>query len=235
MKKVRVALVLVVVLTLFIGAEAFAGAVFDRIVKKSELTVGTSADQVPFTVKTKDGKIIGLDADIARLMASAMGVKLNLVSMPFSKLLPALEAGKVDIVISGMTITPKRNMKVIFAGPYYVAGKGILTKRKTLAMKQDLSEMNRPDFKVVALKGSTSQMFVEKAMSKSKLVPTQKLNEGVILLIEDKVDALVADYPFCMVTAYRNQDKGLVAIENKYSYEPLGFALPPNDVFVIGQ
>ena len=114
MKKVRMALLWVLALTLFIGTEAFAGPVMDQIIKKKTLTVGTSADQVPFTAKTKDGKIIGLDADIAQLMADAMGVKLNLVSMPFSQLLPALESGKVDIVISGMTITTKRNMKVVF-------------------------------------------------------------------------------------------------------------------------
>ena len=230
MKKVRVVLVLALVLTFFVGAQAFAGEVMDRIIKKGVLTVGTSADQVPFTVKNKAGKIIGLDADIARLMAGSMDVDLNLVAMPFSELLPALEAGKLDIVISGMTITTKRNMKVIFVGPYYVSGKGILTKRKTIAMMEDPNDMNKSNFKVVALKGSTSQIFVETAMGKSKFVPTQTLDNGLKLLIEDKADALIADYPYCVVTAFRHKDKGLVSGEAKLTYEPLGFALPPNDI-----
>jgi len=230
MRNVRVAVVLTLMLTLFIGVNAFAGEVLDRIVKRGELIVGTSADQVPFSVKTKSGKIVGLDADIAKLMAGAMGVKLKLVGMPFSQLLPALEAGKVDIVLSGLTITPQRNLKFAFIGPYYVSGKGILTKRKTLAMMKDPSEMNRSEFKMVALKGSTSQLFVENAIPKAKFTAVSTLKEGVDMLIKGKVGGLVADYPYCVITASRFQDKGLVSGEAKLTYEPLGFAIPGNDL-----
>ena len=48
-----------------------------------------------------------------------MGVKLRLATMPFSELLPALEAGRIDMILSDMTMTPERNMKTAFAGPYF--------------------------------------------------------------------------------------------------------------------
>jgi polar amino acid transport system substrate-binding protein len=84
--------------------------------------VGTSGAQPPLTATSKKGEIIGLDVDIARAIAAAMGVKLKLVPMPFAELLPALEAGKVDMILSGMTITGERNRKAAFLGPYLVTG-----------------------------------------------------------------------------------------------------------------
>jgi ABC-type amino acid transport substrate-binding protein len=61
----------------------------------------------PFTMATKKGEFVGFDVDIARSMAYRMGVKLKLAIMPFSELLGALEKGKVDMVLSNMTITPR--------------------------------------------------------------------------------------------------------------------------------
>ena len=78
--------------------------------------MGTTGKQPPLNRTDKDGKVVGLEVDLARLIDGAMGVKTRFWTMPFAELLPALEAGKVDMVISGMTITPLRNSKAAFAG-----------------------------------------------------------------------------------------------------------------------
>jgi len=126
MKKITVITMVALALSFLTAVSAPAGAVLDRIVQKGELTVGTSGNQLPFSVTTKEGDIMGLDADLATLMAAAMGVKVKFNTMPFSELLPALKAGKVDVVLSGMTITPERNLKVAFVGPYFISGKSII-------------------------------------------------------------------------------------------------------------
>ena len=117
MKRTFGFVVLLCALSLVFALTASAGPVLDRIVQRGELVIGTSGTQPPMTVTSKKGEIIGLDADIAKAMADAMGVKLRFVTMPFAKLLPALEADQVDMVLSGMTITPKRNQIVAFVGP----------------------------------------------------------------------------------------------------------------------
>ena len=233
MRKARVVIAIALVCTLLFAVTVQAGPVLDRILTKGELVVGTSGGQPPLTAKTKDGKIIGLDADLAGLMAGAMGVKLKMVDMPFPELLPALEAGKVDVILSGMTMTAKRNLKVAFVGPYYVSGKGILTKVETVAKIQNPAEMNVPSFTLVALKNSTSQVFVEKLIPRAKLIATKTLVEALDLLFTNKADALVADYPYCAVTAYRYQAKGLTAGSARFTYEPLANALPDNDLLLL--
>ncbi len=132
------------------------GKVLSRVLKRGELRVGTTGNQPPFSVKTKDGDLIGYEIELATLLANAMNVRLTFVEKPFSELLPALENNEVDIVMSGMTITPERNLKCAFIGPYIISGTSILVKTSRLPMLDELGEINQPTVKIAVLKGSTS-------------------------------------------------------------------------------
>jgi polar amino acid transport system substrate-binding protein len=207
--------------------------VLDRILAKKELIVGTAADMAPLNMTTKEGQIIGVEADLAGLFASGMDVKLTLKPMRFNDLLPALEAGQVDMVLSGMTITTPRNLKVAFAGPYFPSGKSILVKKSNVDSLNELSKMNHPDKVLVALKGSTSQLFVERLVPKAKLVATDNYEQSVAMIRNDKAVAMVADFPFCLISAYRYRQEDLVTLKKPLSYEPIGVALPANDPLLV--
>jgi len=169
----------------------------DHIQKKGELVVGTTGDMPPLNMTTKDGEIIGLEPDIAKLIADGMGVKLRFEKLPFSKLLEALENGKVDIILSEMTITAKRNLKVAFVGPYFISGKSVLAKTEKIKSIKSISDLNNSETKVTALKGSTSQLFVETNMPDAKLITATNYDKAVKMVIDGKVDALIAGYPIC--------------------------------------
>jgi len=233
MKRAQVIVVFFAALSLLTSISASAGPVIDRILKRGELVVGTSGDQPPLTVKTKEGNIIGLDVDLAKIMADAMGVKLRLETMPFPELLPALQAGKIDMILSGMTITAQRNLRVAYVGPYYISGKGILARSQTIASYQDAAPINNPAFTLVALKNSTGQVFVETLIPEAKLILTNTLEEALNFLLKDKADALIADYPFCAVAAFRYKEKGLIAGPARFNFEPLGIALPEGDPLLV--
>jgi polar amino acid transport system substrate-binding protein len=230
MKKAIV--VLFLILSLIFAVNASAGQSLERILKKGELVVGTSGSQPPMTAVTKKGEIIGLDADISRAIAAAMGVKLKFALKPFAELLPALEVGQVDMVLSGMTINPKRNQKVAFVGPYYVTGKGLLAVADKYAALREATGLDTPDVTIAALKNSTSQEFAESLISKAKLVLTDSYDEAIDLLFKGKVDVLVADFPFCALTAYRYRDKGLFAGKSPLTFEPLGIAMAEDTLLI---
>jgi polar amino acid transport system substrate-binding protein len=232
MRKVICITTLVSVLVLSFVAGAQAGNILDRILKKNELVVGTTGTQPPLNATTKDKKIIGLDADIARRIAAGMGVNIRFKTMLFPDLLPALYADKVDIILSSMTMTPERNLKVAFIGPYYISGKGMLTKTQTIAALQTAEGLNNPEIYVATLKASTSQAFVEETAPRAKLMGVKSYDEGLDLLFEDKVDVLIADFPFCAFTAFRYQAKGLVAGQSRLTFEPLGIALKEDTLFI---
>ena len=232
MKKKFTIFLLISVLTLTVVQNATARSAMDRIIQKGELVVGITGTQPPLNATTKDGKIIGFDADIAKLVATNMGVKVKFAAMPFAKLIPALQAGQVDIVISNMSMTLERNLKVAFVGPYYISGKGILTKEQTISALQEADGLNRPQFKVAALQNSTSKIFVEKSAPNAQLVTTSSYDEAVELLLQDKINALIADYPFCAFTAFRHKEEGLVAGQSKLTFEPLGIAVREDTLMI---
>jgi polar amino acid transport system substrate-binding protein len=207
--------------------------VIDRILAKKELVVGTAADMPPLNMTTKEGQIIGVEADLAALFASGMSVKLTLKPIPFNDLLPALEAGQIDMVLSGMTITTPRNLKVAFAGPYFASGKSVLVKEANVDSLDELSKINNPEKVLVALKGSTSQVFAERFVPKAKLMLTDNYDQAVAMVRDDRAQAMVADFPFCVISAFRYREEKLVTLKKPLSYEPIGIALPANDPLLV--
>ena len=209
-----------------------AGPVMDRIVAGKKIVVGTTGAQPPLNATAKTGEIIGLDADIAKLIADNMGVAIEFKTMPFAELLPALTANKVDLVISSMTVTPERNMQVAFIGPYFISGKGILTKTKHIDALQGAAGINQAQFKVTALKNSTSQAFVEKEAPKATFVPADSYDQAIDMLFSDTVDILIADSPFCALTVFRFPGKGLTAGQDRLTFEPLGIAVKDDALLI---
>jgi polar amino acid transport system substrate-binding protein len=203
--------------------------VINRIQQRGELAVGIAGEMPPLNMTTKDGMVVGLEPDLARYMAQAMGVDLRLQKMPFPELLPALEAGKVDMILSGMTMTPKRNMKVAFVGPYFLSGKSFLTKTETLLSVTEPGQVNKPDTILTALEGSTSQTFVEELIPEAKLITVQNYDQGIQMVIQGKAHALVADYPVCVVSVFRYPEAKLSSLMTPLSYEPIGVAISSND------
>jgi polar amino acid transport system substrate-binding protein len=238
MRRARVVIVLIVALAFLFGCsqqivKPTPTPVLDRILQKGELVVGTAASMPPLNMTTKKGEIIGFEIDLARMMANAMGVRLRLETMEFSRLLSALENGKVDMVLSGMTITPARNLKVAFVGPYFISGKAFLTKIETIAKAEEATEVNSPNVRLTALRGSTSQYFVEQVLPKVQFVPAKDYDEAVKLVIQGKVQAMIADYPICVVSVYRYPNEGLLSVITPLTYEPLGIAVPSYDPHLV--
>ena len=232
MKKVLTVTVLLCAALFLSITTTQAGPVMDRIMANGKIVVGTTGAQPPLNATSKTGEIIGLDADIAKLIAANMGVAIEFKAMPFAELLPALTANKVDLVISSMTVTPQRNMQVAFIGPYFISGKGILTKTTHLEALQAVAGINQAQFKITALKNSTSQRFVEKEAPKAKFVPADSYDKAIEMLFRDEVDILIADSPFCAFTAFRYPDKGLTAGQDKLTFEPLGVAVTEDALFI---
>lgn len=232
MKKKAGVFIILLAVSLALALPASAGSMLEAIRQKGELRIGTTGQQPPMTATTKKGEIIGLDADIAKAMATAMGVRIQFVVTPFDDLLRALKDGRVDMVISSMTITPGRNMEVAYAGPYYISGKGILANGERYAEIQEADGLNVPEVKIAALKDSTSQTFVEALMPKAKLTLTPSYQEAMALLSDKKIDVLIADYPFCAFTAYRYPEKGLLPGRSPLTFEPLGIAMREDPLLI---
>lgn len=95
---------------------------------KGVLKLGTAAVTEPFSFVDASHAVVGLDIEIASLVAQKLDMKLEVVNMEFGAMIPALLSGKVDMIAACITITEERAKKVLFSEPYYVGGIAALVK-----------------------------------------------------------------------------------------------------------
>jgi len=227
----RVALVLIA--SFLVIGQVSAQVTLKSIQKKGEITIGMTGVQPPYSLESIDGELMGFEVDLAQILAQAMHVECKLVKMPFQELLPALEKGEIDAVMSGVTMTVERNLKNVFIGPYAVTGKTLLTKTSVIDRINSTNLHDTKNLSLVALKGTTSEDFIKKYIPEADVKYLESYDEAVQMVIDGRVDALVADYPICALSALRHQSKGLVCLEEPVTIEPIGMAINTVDPILI--
>lgn len=135
-------------------AQEAAGGVVDQVKSRGVLRVGLS-QFMPRAMLDKGGKLVGFDVDVANKVADDLGVKLELVQTAWDGIIPSLLLGKFDMIISGMIITPARNLTVNFTVPYATDGVGLAANKKLAAGFKGIEDFNKPGVKLTVRRGAT--------------------------------------------------------------------------------
>ena len=136
--------------------------VLEQIKKNKKLVVATSPDYPPFEFMVSEGgksKIVGADIDLAQKIADKLGVELEIKAMDFDALLPALQAGKVDMVITGMTPNEKRKKAVDFSDIYFKGENAVIVNAKDAGKFTSEDQLKKA--KLGVQKGSTQETYVK--------------------------------------------------------------------------
>jgi polar amino acid transport system substrate-binding protein len=233
----RLALLFIVVSVFTLGSSLCqsvnAGEVIDRIKTSGELVLGTPGDFPPFSVTSDQGDLIGFDISLARELAKSMNVNLRIVRLPFSELIPNLESGEVDMIMSGLSITPRRNMQIAFVGPYGNSGQAFFGREEIVDSLSEPLDLNREGLKIAALLETTAELTVRTVLPKVESIFTQSLDQALIMLLNDDIDGIISDYPFCKVSEFRYRDRGFSVYEKILSYEQLGIGVSADDPLFI--
>lgn len=181
---------------------AFAD-VLDDVLDRGTIRVGV-AEFAPWTIKTKSGDLIGFEVEVARKIASDMGVKPEFTVYEWEKIIPALQQGEIDLIAGGMAITPGRALQVNFTQPLAQTGVMLATNTKKTVNIDSLKDLNNEDviITVVAdtLAMSVAQTFFNKA--NIKVHATSALAEKDV--IEARAHAYVATAPEVNFLALKN-------------------------------
>jgi polar amino acid transport system substrate-binding protein len=201
----------------------------ESIVKRGELRVGFDAGYLPFEMTDKKGRYVGFDMDIAKELAKSMGVKFVPVNTDFDGMIPALLTDKFDIIISGMTVTQERNLKINFADPYIVVGQTILIPAENADKIKSYRDLNDPKFTVVSRLGTTGEQATKRMIPKANYKSFDKEADGALEVLNGRADAWVYDFPFnVLFKAQQGKDK-LVHLDEAFTYEPLAFGIRKGD------
>lgn len=209
---------------LFASTVASADSALDNILKSGELKVCFEAGYVPFEMKTKDGRFIGFDIDIGKHMARSMEVKFVPVNTAWDGIIPALQTGKCNVIMGGMTITAPRNLKVMFSDPYIEIGQTVLIKPALKDTIKSYRDLNDPKYTISSQLGTTGAEAAKKYLPKAKLDLFETSADGVLQVANGKADAFVYDLPYNALYVSQHQEK-VVHLDQSFTYEPLGWAI----------
>ena len=226
---------LAVVLALAVGAPLSAGELQQKLVRESTIeqiarrgTLRVGMDIfVPWAMKDKKGELIGFEIDVARRLAADMGVKVEFVPTKWSGIIPALAAGKFDVIIGGMSVTPKRNMKINFTRPYYYTSQGLLANLEK-CRGFSIDDFNSPDVTLAARLGSTSALAAGKRFPRAGLRLFDDEPAAVQEVRNGRVHAMVASMPLPAHMAADAPDL-LVAYKEQLMKEPIAFGVRKGD------
>jgi len=207
----------------------------DRIKESGELIVATSGHQFPFSFKDKDGVLKGVDIEFANVLAKDMGVKVKFVEKDLSTIISYVASDKADIAMSSLTVTEERSKQVLFSDPYFVTGKGVLSKIKEV---QEAVEGggNGDKYKVAVVENSSSVDYAKKHYPKAHLLLTKNINESREALYTGKVDGLLADYEICETLSFDKRNNGeynFKRIGDAADKEYISVAIAPSDSLLL--
>jgi len=226
----------VLTILLFASTSAFAADIdlakkstLEEIQKRGELRVGFEAGYMPFEMTDKNGKFVGFDIDVAKKMAEAMKVKFVPINTAWDGIIPALITKKFDIIMSGMTLTQERNLKINFANPYIVVGQTIILAKKHEATVKSYKDLNDPKYVVTSKLGTTGEQAVKRLIPKCTYKSFETETEAALEVATGKADAYVYDQPNCVVFMAQQGEGKLVFLDKPFTYEPLAWAVRKGD------
>ncbi len=190
------------------------------------LRVGMTGDYRPFSQRDDAGNYSGLDVDMARNLAEALGVRLEIVPTKWAALLADLGGGKFDIGMGGISITLPRQRVAFFSAPMMRTGKAAITRCADTARFATLGAIDRPGVKVIVNPGGTNERFDRANLHAADIIAYPDNTRIFDELAAGQADVMITD----SVEAKLQQKlhPGLCAIhpDEPFDFGELGYLLP---------
>ncbi len=159
--------------------------------KEETLKVGMELKYPPFETKTSDGTPDGASVMLAKALGEYLGKKVEIVDTPYPSLIPALETGKIDLIISSMTINEERLKKVDFSDPYTTSQLFMLVNKDSKVMHP--SDLNDPEVIIVAKTGTVGALWAASNAPKAQIRNIDEEASAVLEVSQGKADVFIYD------------------------------------------
>ena len=198
------------------GETAEAGEV--TTVTEGVLTMGTNAAFPPYEYYDGD-TIVGIDAEIAQALADKLGLNLEIVDMDFSSIVTAVQTGKVDVGIAGMTVDPEREKNVDFTDSYATGVQVIIVPEDS-----DITSVDDLDGKLIGVQeGTTGHQYCSEDYGDDMVIAYTNGATAVQALLQGKVDCVVIDEQPAI--SFVEANEGLKILDTEYVVEDYAIAV----------
>jgi cyclohexadienyl dehydratase len=164
----------------------------DAVRERGELRVGTTGDYAPFSVGEGE-TLAGIDVDLARNLAEALGVSVRFVPTSWPTLLDDLLAGRFDLALSGVSRTLARARVADFSEPYHVGGKTPIVRCTDRARFTSLEAIDRPGVRAIVNPGGTNEAFARERLAQAELRVFPDNRRVFTEIAEGRADVMFTD------------------------------------------
>lgn len=171
-----------------------AAASLQNVLSRGEIRVGITL-AAPWAIRDDEGELQGFEIDVARKLATDMGVRVVFLRYEYSALIRALEAGEIDLIAAGLTISPERARHVNFSQPYATSGIGIATNLASTASIDRLEQLDDPQFTIAALEDSVAADLAQRILPRAALELFLNADMAATALIAGEVDIYLDEEP----------------------------------------
>lgn len=222
-------ILLITAISFFIspGYSAYAGedgTRLQQIKEAGKIVAGTSADYPPYEfhlLNDKEGELVGIDIDIAKVIAEELGVKLEVKDIIFSRIFDALDDGQIDIAIAGLHPNEERKKRADFSDIYYMAIQTIVIRAEQADLIKTVEDLRG---KTVGVQKDTIQEGMARShIEGASFVVRETIEELIINLEKGLVDALILEKP--VAESYVNRNKHFAIVQCKKFVDKLGSAI----------
>ena len=210
------------------GSARAAGGSLDRILERGQLVVGMEIGYYPFEYLDFNGNPVGFDVEFAELIARHLNVKLRIKDLEWRKLIPALDAGKIDCIVSAMTRTRERSELVDFTDPYFQTGLCALLSREKAPGLKDIGRLNDPGRLIAFIKDSDGAVAAQRFFPSAEVQPVSSESDGVRAVLGGFVDAFILDQ-ISIWKRHKDYPDKTYAILKPFTLEYFSVATPKND------
>jgi ABC-type amino acid transport substrate-binding protein len=193
------------------------------------LRVGVTTESPPLIFK-QNNKIVGLEADFARDLAEYLGKSLRFVELKWEDQISALLENRIDIIMSGMSVTALREVRIAFTISYFESGQMALIRRKDAARYSTGLFSFATSSAIGVIKDTTGEYFVETQFSSIKRKTYTNPHAAVKDLIDNDIDMFIYDAPMVLYLASENESRGLTVLFALLTKEPLAWGIRKDNV-----
>ena len=197
------------------------------LTESAPLRVGVTSDFPPLVYK-EGGQLAGVEVDYAKALGEALNRPVKFVELNWEDQIPALTEGRTDIIMSGLSFTRARQLRVAFTAPYLTAGQTVLVRRED-ANKYALGFPVRPEGTIGVLKATTGDFLVQQEFPRSKRKEFKDGQLAAKALMKKQIDLLICDSPVAWWLAGMYEAQGLVVVPILLSEEQIAWAVRKSD------
>jgi ABC-type amino acid transport substrate-binding protein len=157
------------------------------------------------------------------------------VNMPFDKLIPALLAGEIDVIMSGFSVTAERSAQVLFTDSFMLVGQMAIMHRDKIASFAQPWAMYRPGVRVGVEPGTTGASFAERELKDAEIKYFQDSAAAFAGLRSDQIDLYIHDAPTSWQLATSQENVDLISLYSPMTEEMLAWAVRPADGALAGE